>query len=43
MALVAGCNAITCHVLLKAAGDFHHDSYEGVAEAAGGRTLKVAL
>jgi Transmembrane amino acid transporter protein len=41
MALVASCNAISSHVLLRAAGKFHHDSYEGVAEAAGGRTLKV--
>eukprot|EP00884_Botryococcus_braunii_P011112 jgi/Botrbrau1/20000/Bobra.200_1s0008.1 len=40
MALVAACNAVSSHVLLRAAGSFHHDSYEGVAEAAGGRTLK---
>lgn len=41
MLVVGFCNAHTCMLLLRAAGSTGHDSYEGVAEAIGGRTWKV--
>ena len=40
MLVVGFCNAHTC-MLLRAAGSTGHDSYEGVAEAIGGRRWKV--
>ena len=41
MLVVGFCNAHTCMLLLRAAGSTGHDSYEGVAEAIGGRRWKV--
>lgn len=41
MLVVAFSNALTSILLLRAAGRTGHDTYEGVAEAAGGGLLKV--
>lgn len=41
MVVVGFCNAHTCVLLLRAAGSTGHDSYEGVAEAIGGKAWKV--
>ncbi len=41
MLVVGYCNAHTCALLLRAAGRTGHDSYEGVAEAIGGKPWKV--
>lgn len=41
MLVVGFCNAHTCALLLKAAGTTGHDSYEGVAEAIGGKPWKA--
>ncbi len=41
MLLVAGCNAASCYWLLRAAHATGHNSYEGVAEAIGGKKWKV--
>ena len=43
MLVVAYSNALTSILLLRAAGKTGHDTYEGVAEAAGGPLLKVQL
>lgn len=39
--LVACCNTLTCKLLLRSAEKTGHDSYEGIAEALGGRLWKV--
>ncbi len=41
MAAVAYSNSLTSVLLLRAAGLTGHDSYEGVAQAVGGRVWKV--
>jgi hypothetical protein len=41
MAVVAYSNSLTSVLLLRAAGLTGHDSYEGVAQAVGGRAWKV--
>mmetsp|Transcript_4826 Transcript_4826/g.13876 ORF Transcript_4826/g.13876 Transcript_4826/m.13876 type:complete len:470 (+) Transcript_4826:249-1658(+) len=42
MLVVAVCNTATCYWLLRASHATGHDSYEGVAEAIGGKRWKVA-
>ncbi|KAK9809814.1 hypothetical protein WJX73_009477 [Symbiochloris irregularis] len=42
MVVVAYSNALTSILLLRASGRTGHDTYEGVAESAGGPVLKVA-
>jgi hypothetical protein len=39
--VVAYCNILTCKLLLRTADKTGHDSYEGIAEALGGRVWKV--
>lgn len=42
MLVVAYSNALTSILLLKASGKTGHDTYEGVAQAAGGPVLKAS-